>query len=478
MADSNITCSGLAVASGIAQLSLSWVVTNPHEGGLPYLDLATVEVHRASVNNRASAVKVGEGLNAFLDANVSAGDTRFYWVRPRDVSGLYGDWFPLSATAGVSGTAATAQPGPGSITAVELAPDSVTNAAIAPAAVNTTEIADAAIARAKLAFAAVGTAQIDDAAITQAKIGSAAIGAAQIENGAITNAKIANAAIDNAKISSLSADKITFGTLSGITVNAVTMNGVQINSGFIDVTDVVCRYLVGIRMLTQTLGPRIEMQAAELKVWNSLGTNTIRLGTASFGAVAPLAITSSQVSAFSATFANSAAGAVGASSPTWAFYATSGAYGPFTAGHELLWPIDEPLPEIGDLIADDGVILRNGISNTLCKGRVATADKPAIGVLAAEIPWSRTAAMGADMTDEDVEAMGRDYRLILVNALGEGQMNVLEDAGILAGDFLIVSDVPGKATRQSDDIMRANTVGRARESSSGRTQIACIYVGG
>src|SRR5690606_9882977 len=135
-----------------------------------YLDLATVEVWASATNDRSAALKVGEGVDAFLHAGVPAGETRFYWVRARNVSLLNGEWHPVSPTAGVAGTAGSAQPGPGSITATELAADSVTTPAIAPGAVTPTEIADAAITRAKIAFAAVGSAQIENASITQAKI--------------------------------------------------------------------------------------------------------------------------------------------------------------------------------------------------------------------------------------------------------------------------------------------------------------------
>lgn len=467
MADSNITCSGLTATSGVGQLALQWSVTNPNVGGLPYLDLAAVEVWASASNDRSAAMKVGEGTDAFLHAGVPAGSTRFYWVRARNVSLLYGEWHPVSPTAGVAGTAGTAQPAPGSITATELAADSVTTPAIAANAVGTTEIADAAIQRAKIAFAAVGTAQIDDAAITRAKIGTAAIGTAEIENGAITNAKIANASIDNAKIANLSADKITFGNLVGISISSVTINGSTITGADI----------VGGTFRTATSFPNVEVQSFGGRILvNSASGLVASIWGGTAGPI--LSVNRSSPSAFTATFSNGSAGSVQSISPTWAFYASSGAYGPFTGAHELLWPLDEPLPEIGDLIADDGVVHRNGISNALCRGRVACAGAPALGVFASEMDWTRTAAMGDDLSDEDVAELGRAYRLILVNAVGEGQINLAPATVVGVGDLLVASSVPGKATRQEDDIVRASTVARARESSNARSQIACIYMGG
>ena len=107
MADSNITASGLAAAAGTGAVSLQWAVTNPNEGGLQYLDLALVEVWASASNNRSLGSKVGEaakGQNTFVHT-LAGGTLRYYWVRPKNTSGYYGDWHPASASAGVSGTA-------------------------------------------------------------------------------------------------------------------------------------------------------------------------------------------------------------------------------------------------------------------------------------------------------------------------------------------------------------------------------------
>jgi len=107
MADSNITASGLAATSGTGSVSLQWAITNPNDGGLAYLDLALVEVWASATNNRSAATLAGsaaKGQNTFVHT-LEGGTTRYYWVRPKNAAGYYGDWHPLSASAGVSGTA-------------------------------------------------------------------------------------------------------------------------------------------------------------------------------------------------------------------------------------------------------------------------------------------------------------------------------------------------------------------------------------
>lgn len=107
MADSNITVTGLVAAGGISQVTLNWQPpTDPHSpGGLPYLQLDAIEIHAASSNNRASATKIGEqsiGTN-FVHSGLSRAVQRWYWLRPRNRAGKFGEWHPVSATGGVVG---------------------------------------------------------------------------------------------------------------------------------------------------------------------------------------------------------------------------------------------------------------------------------------------------------------------------------------------------------------------------------------
>lgn len=471
MADSDLVCSGLSAISGVGQSALSWTVVDPQPGRPSYLRYAKTEVYAASSNNRALAAKVGEGANSFIHAGVPPGATRYYWVRPLNTSGVPGDFHPLSASAGVASTAGTSQPGPGAITSTELATAAVTEPKMSNSAASTRVIADQAITQAKIAFLAVGTAQIDTAAIT--------------------TAKIADAAITNAKIGTLSANKITFGTLSGIAISAVTISGSVINGGTINsVTlnsaNVVSGNISGVSITTtdfktSTATPRIEMGFSVLQARNVSNAVVLQIGASAVSKI--LTVDANIPGDFVASFRNGSASAVQGQSPTFAFYASTGAYGPFTASHEILWPIDLPLPAPGDLVMDDGVVFRKDLSNTLCQGKPSERGRPALGVFVCDMEMMRAAAMPEDMSDDDLAAVAAAYRLVLVNAVGEGQMNVCDENGAIeAGDLLTPSSTPGKAMRQSDDLLRASTVARAREgvvcANGERTQIAVIYMGG
>lgn len=484
MADSDLVCSNLVANSGVGQVVLSWTVTDPVPGRPPYLAFQKTEIYASASNNRLSAFKIAEvSTNGYTHAGVTAGTTNFYWVRPVNVAGVVGEFFPVSTTAGVAATAGSAQPGPGTITAVELAVDSVTSPAIAPGAVGTTEIADAAIQRAKIATAAIGSAQIEDGSIVRAKIGIAAIGSAQIEDAAITNAKIGN----------LSADKITFGTLSGISISAVTINGGTITGGSISGTTITSATLIGGSISGFNFtgsswysqgsgGSGTLISGPQAQFTDPSGTVVVSIGSP-HNFTPALRVAQERASYFAATFQNYSAGAVGSSSVTWAFYASAGAYGPFTGAHDALWPRSKALPEPGDLVADDGIVFRGDISNTLSRVKFSERGKPALGVFVKELRMSRTAAMNAGVPARDIVELRRNYRLVLVNALGEGQVNVCDENGAIeSGDLLVASSIPGKAMKQSDDYLRASTVARSRETvvydMDGRAQAAVIYLSG
>lgn len=72
----------------------------------------------------------------------------------------------------------------------------------------------------------------------------------------------------------------------------------------------------------------------------------------------------------------------------------------------------------------------------------------------------------------------------LVNALGEGSVNVCgENGDIEVGDLIVTSSIAGKGMRQSDDIVRGYTVAKSREAVTFSSpdeikQIACIYLCG
>ncbi len=108
MADSDITVGGLSAVGGVGQVALTWdQPIDPHSpGGLPYLQKGAVEVWAATSNNRASATLLNEvgNANSFVNAGLSRGAQRWYWIRPRNVAGSYGEWHPVAENNGVLGT--------------------------------------------------------------------------------------------------------------------------------------------------------------------------------------------------------------------------------------------------------------------------------------------------------------------------------------------------------------------------------------
>jgi hypothetical protein len=76
------------------------------------------------------------------------------------------------------------------------------------------------------------------------------------------------------------------------------------------------------------------------------------------------------------------------------------------------------------------------------------------------------------------------YKVVNVNALGEGLINVCGEGGTIEkGDLIVTSSMPGKGMKQADDLVRNITVAKAREtvtfsSPTEVKQIACIYMCG
>jgi len=75
-------------------------------------------------------------------------------------------------------------------------------------------------------------------------------------------------------------------------------------------------------------------------------------------------------------------------------------------------------------------------------------------------------------------------KVIHINALGEGLINVCGESGdIEIGDLIVTSSIAGKGMKQADDFVRSITVAKSRQavtfsSPTEIQQIACIYLGG
>ena len=178
--------------------------------------------------------------------------------------------------------------------------------------------------------------------------------------------------------------------------------------------------------------------------------------------------------------------------------------GPFTGFHEGMIAIDAPI-QVGDIVTDVSVFYRANISNVLFNVASSNTANEArvLGVVSAILPvqtdtpgilWQPVQTytdgdLGPSTTMQlipgyDLADLQTTYKVVQVNAVGEGQINVCGEAGnIQAGDLIVASSIAGKGMKQSDNIVRSITVAKARESVSFSSptdvqMIACIYLGG
>lgn len=179
---------------------------------------------------------------------------------------------------------------------------------------------------------------------------------------------------------------------------------------------------------------------------------------------------------------------------------------PFTAAHDgLISDYAAVVP--GDIIVDMEVLKHIDISNSIVRmeASIEPNQKGVVGVcneIFAEPPqdWQPSAPVQDYVyaMDEDISARPKPstydnagyfpipegMRVLHVNAIGEGLINVCGEGGnIEKGDLIVTSSIPGKGMRQADDIVRNITVAKARETvqfeySTQVKQIACIYMCG
>lgn len=443
MADSSITISALTATGAAGQIVLDFTVDNPTANGLPYLFLKHVEIWAASSNDRAGATKIGEATGRqFSHTGLSASTTRYYWTRPVDQSGNEGDYFPLSATAGKSGTTVSDALGPGS----------------------------------------VGTTELADDAVTADKINVNELSAISADIGNITAGTITGIVFTGGRFrTAVSGDRIDIQASLGGYVGAFNSAG----------------NLIGFFGTGPAIGPVVYadkdqgggLATAHFRNESSGGYALQVLGRANFvngiggaaiSAEAGLNAANSTALRGSNTASGGGDGGVGLSGANsgWSFFDHGGGgYGPFTGGHDALIEKGDEA-SVGDIVIDDRVLFRRGVSDTLTAVKLATrtGQKGAVGILARRSPLDparrfggeREGHRGRNGSDEPsfiMKKLAGRYDQAVVNGLGEGQMNVCGRGGdIEAGDLIVCSSLPGKGERQEDDLVRANTVARAREA--------------
>lgn len=183
---------------------------------------------------------------------------------------------------------------------------------------------------------------------------------------------------------------------------------------------------------------------------------------------------------------------------SYAYYVTSGAAYPFTAGHDGLQLLSESIPEVGDLMVDVAVFAAPSVNDSITQMSVSTSanQQGVIGVFTgvcgnefvpASLGYYIEGEQGCQnnfVMKPEYATVYDTYRPIGVNAIGEGKINVCGQGGNIAvGDFIVASDMAGKGMKQSDDVFHSYTIAKARQavtfsSPTDVQMIACIYMGG
>lgn len=91
----------LSATGGLGQNALAW---NWPIG----VDVSAVEVFSATTNDRTFASRIATVAGGSFNDSIPLGGTRYYWVRSLGVDLRVSSWYPVSSTAGVSGTASAA----------------------------------------------------------------------------------------------------------------------------------------------------------------------------------------------------------------------------------------------------------------------------------------------------------------------------------------------------------------------------------
>jgi hypothetical protein len=187
----------------------------------------------------------------------------------------------------------------------------------------------------------------------------------------------------------------------------------------------------------------------------------------------------------------------------FAFYKERGGIAPFTGQHDGLLLKSAPAIAVGDILCDVRVVGTPSVNDAITEVEQSHQPNMATGVgvlvsrraMEGDFPPAGLAEWVTE-PDGDGGTRGRRrrakkhdsllplYDLVVMNSLGEGMINVCNEGGdIAAGDLIVTSSKPGKGMKQSDDIVRARTVAKAREgaafqNSSQVKLIACIYLCG
>ena len=422
----------------------------------------------------------------------------------------------------------------GQVTAAQVAVNAIYAAAIQTNAITETKISDNAISSPKISSGAITTAKLGALAVTADKIQSNTITSSQIAAGTITANEIA--------ANTITANQISANTITAGQIAAGAITATELAADSVSVSKLVSNTSKSYGNFQFEFGTSTTV-AGFTGAGILRGAQANAFGVAGLGNGDPCVAVAGQQSyngadSYGAYFANSlflggtnhrsqagicnntragifASGSrqVELANSTYAVatvgnmyvngnITATGTITPFTGMHDGL--LDETLtPEIGDIMVDTGVLIRRDISNTLFAMTTSSQqNQSAIGIYSEEMPdtYVPVSARVPDsnelidtfesisgdtsvVRDQQYDSVFVGRKPIIVNSLGEGQINVCGEGGdIQAGDLIVTSSMVGKGMKQGDDIIRSYTVAKAREGatfSAGEVKmIACIYLCG
>ena len=449
-------------------------------------------------------------------------------------------------TAGkiATGTITATEIASGTITATQIASNTITAGQIAAGAISTSELAVGAVGSTNIANDAVTAAKILDGSITATLIGNGQIITSKLDANAVTAAKIAANTITANEIATgtITANEILANTITAGQIAAGAITASELAADSVSVAKLVSNTSKTYGNFQFEFGTSTSIAGfTGAGILRAGQTNAFAVAGLA-NADASIAVVGQQsyngANSFGAFFANStilgglshrsqaglcnntraavfAAGTkvVALANSTYAVEATGNVYvngnitatgtiTPFTGMHDGLLD-DSITPEIGDIMVDTEVLIKRDVSNTLCLQAISSQpNQAAIGVYsemspANYVPVSARTATPEKVFDEieDIEpenlptrdpqydALFVDRNCIILNSVGEGQINVCGEGGdIQSGDLIVTSSMAGKGMKQGDDILRSYTVAKAREGatfSAGEIKmIACIYLCG
>ena len=209
-------------------------------------DFASVEISKG----RLSPKFLGQTTASVFSHQVSAGSTRFYFIRHVNQNDFAG---PAHGTSGLQASTAL-------IDTALIQDNLITAAKIVDGAVSTVKIATDAVTNAKIAVDAIQGDVIAAGAITSTKIGADAVTAAKMANdavtadvvaaGAITTTKIADDAISTAKIAAnaITASEIAAGSITSNEIAANTITAGDIAAGAISTDELAANAITSAKI--------------------------------------------------------------------------------------------------------------------------------------------------------------------------------------------------------------------------------------